>query len=85
MKRGKCRAKHEEARGVVTQGRQQELVTATRKLIYFTIVDFYDSQVAENVAVATLDVAGKIAAAMKGKDNKKVAEYSSALKIGNEY
>jgi ABC-type polar amino acid transport system ATPase subunit len=82
----KCRAKHEQRREWVKYKYNKKLeLKYTRKLVYDTIVDFYDAQVAENVVEATLDVAKKIGAAMKAKDNEKVAEYSSALKIGNEH
>jgi hypothetical protein len=82
----KCRAKHEQSREWVKYKYNKKLeLKYARKLTYETIVDFYDAQVAENVAEATLDVAVKIGAAMEEKDNVKVAKYSSALKIGNEH
>jgi hypothetical protein len=58
------------------------LVVETRKLVYSTIVEFYDAKVARNVAAATLDVVGKIVKA--GTNADLAATYSSAIKIGNE-
>jgi hypothetical protein len=49
----KCRAKHEQSREWVKYKYNKKLeLKYTRKLIYDTIVDFYDAQVAENVAEA---------------------------------
>jgi hypothetical protein len=75
-----CRKTHEKSREDAENA--QELVVETRKLVYSTIVEFYDAKVVQNVAAATLDVVGKIVKA--GTDAKKAAKYSSKIKIGNE-
>jgi hypothetical protein len=78
----KCRKTHENSRGDAKSKKEKKLVVETRKLVYSTIVEFYDAKVARNVAAATLDVVGKIVKA--GTNADLAATYSSAIKIGNE-
>jgi hypothetical protein len=76
-----CRKKHEESRGDAENSK--ELEVETRKLVYSTIVEFYDAKVARNVAAATLDVYSKIVVAAR-TNPEQVATYTSEIAIGNE-
>jgi hypothetical protein len=78
-----CRKTHEQKRGDAENAK--ELVIETRKLVYSTIVEFYDAKVAQKVAEATFDVVKKIGKAAEEKNADLVATYSSKIEIGNEY